>query len=258
MMIETEKYSGSFNTESREVLGALFDYAACQRPDGSRYGIADGKQCRKGREVDLEKANWEYLTKGNYGSVEIDRDQKLIRKTNVPGRNFGAHEAELQKIMGDAGHSPKLHKASKSEIVMDLAPGKTIWKDYRPSEDEKGVKFNDKQAENAAKAVLFLHGKGFFHGDMHSLQWMVDGDKPMLIDYGLSGKVASNPRKAMQDWTKGAAFMNLSAVKGEGGEKLRDFVDRYRAAGKSKPIKERNSKQETIANEYLEWVNSLR
>lgn len=52
--------------------------------------------------------------------------------------------------------------------------------------------------------------------------------------------------------------MNLSAVKGEGGEKLRDFVDRYRAAGKSKPIKERNSKQETIANEYLEWVNSLR
>lgn len=87
---------------------------------------------------------------------------------------------------------------------------------------------------------------------------MVDGDKPMLIDYGLSGKIASNPRKAMQDWTKGAAFMNLSAVKGEGGEKLRDFVDRYRAAGKSKPIKERNSKQETIANEYLEWVNSLR
>jgi len=51
-------------------------------------------------EVDLEKANWEYLTKGNYGSVEIDRDQKLIRKTNVPGRNFGEHEAELQKIMG--------------------------------------------------------------------------------------------------------------------------------------------------------------
>jgi len=138
MMIKTEKYSGSFNTESREVLGALFDYAACQRPDGSRYGIADGKQCRKGREVDLEKANWEYLTKGNYGSVEIDRDQKLIRKTNVPGRNFGEHEAELQKIMGDAGHSPKLHKASKSEIVMDLATRKNDLEGLPPLRRREG------------------------------------------------------------------------------------------------------------------------
>jgi len=257
MTTSADKYTSSFGEGSREVLGALFDFAACERPDGSRYGIAAGKQCRKGREVDIEGAEWEYLTKGNYGAVEIDRKQGLIRKTNVPGRSFGEHEAELQKLMGDAGHSPKLHRASDSEIVMDLAPGKTIWKDYRPSEGEKGVKFNEAQANAAAKAVLFLHRKGFYHGDMHSLQWMVDGDRPMLIDFGLSGRTVSDPRKAMQDWTKGAAFMNLDAVGGRGGERIRDLVGRYREAGKSKPAKDREAKQEAVAREYLDWVSSL-
>ena len=83
MMIDVERYTPSFDEGSREVLVALFDFAACERPDGSRYGIASGKQCRKGREVDIENASWEYLTKGNYGSVEIDRKQGLIRKTNI-------------------------------------------------------------------------------------------------------------------------------------------------------------------------------
>lgn len=257
MTTSTDKYASSFGGGSREVLGALFDFAACERPDGSKYGIAAGKQCRKGREVDIDGAEWEYLTKGNYGAVEIDRKQGLIRKTNVPGRSFGEHEAELQRLMGDAGHSPKLHRASDSEIVMDLAPGKTIWKDYRPDGGEKGVKFSDAQANAAAKAVLFLHRKGFYHGDMHSLQWMVDGDRPMLIDFGLSGRTSSDPRKAMQDWTKGAAFMNLDAVGGRGGERIRDLVGRYRDAGKSKPAKDREAKQEAVAREYLDWVSSL-
>jgi tRNA A-37 threonylcarbamoyl transferase component Bud32 len=235
----------------------IVNYAACERPDGSRYGIAEGKQCRKGRQVNIDKSEWEYLTKGNYGSVEIDRNQKLIRKTNVPGRNFGPHEAELQKLMGDSGFSPKLHKASDTEIVMDLAPGKTIWKDYRPGEGEKGVAFSPKQAEEAANAMLFLHKSGFFHGDMHSLQWMVDGDKPMLIDFGLSGKAQENPRKVLQDWTKGSAFIGLGSISGDRGEKLRDFVSQYKEAGKSKPVKDRESKQETVSLEYLSWIDSL-
>lgn len=256
-MTYADKYSAAFNEESRELLETLFNFTQCQRPDGSIYGIAVGKQCRKGKEVNIENAKWEYLTKGNYGSVEIDREQKLIRKTNVPGRNFGPHEAELQQLMGDAGYSPKLHKSSELEIVMDLAPGKTIWKNYRPDEDEKGVLFSTPQANNAADAIFFLHKSGFFHGDMHSLQWMVDGDKPMLIDFGLSGKTEADPRKALQDWTKGAAFIGLDNISGARGEKLRDFVSQYKEAGKSKPAKDRGAKQETISREYLSWVNSL-
>jgi tRNA A-37 threonylcarbamoyl transferase component Bud32 len=257
MTTRADKYTTSFGEGSREVLGALFDFAACERADGSRYGIADGRKCRKGREVNISGAEWEYLTKGNYGSVEIDRKQGLIRKTNVPGRNFGEHEAELQRLMGDAGYSPKLHRATGSEIVMDLAPGKTIWKDYKPSEEEKGTAFNEKQANAAAKAVLFLHKSGFSHGDMHSLQWMVDGDKPMLLDFGLARRASDDPRKAMQDWTKGGAFMNLAAVKGREGETVREFVARYKEAGESKPAKDRIGKQEEIAREYLSWVGSL-
>lgn len=257
-MIDAEKYRLSFGEGSRDILEALFDFAACERPDGSRYGIAEGKQCRKGRHVDLKNASWEYLTKGNYGSVEIDRKQGLIRKTNVEGRDFGEHEAKLQRIMGDAGFSPKLHRASKSEIIMDLAPGKTIWKNYAPSEGENGVKFNEKQANNAAKAIMFLHRRGYSHGDMHSLQWMVEGDKPMLLDFGLAKRAAEDPRKAMQDWTKGAKFLNLDAIKGEAGDKIRDFVQRYREAGPATtPIKQRVPRETKVAREYLAWINSL-
>ena len=257
-MIDAEKHKLSFGEGSREILGALFDFAACERPDGSRYGIAEGKQCRKGRQVDLKNASWEYLTKGNYGSVEIDRKQGLIRKTNVGDHGFGEHEAKLQRIMGDAGFSPKLHKATNKEIIMDLAPGKTIWKNYAPSEDEKGVKFNEKQANNAAKAILFLHRKGFAHGDMHSLQWMVEGDKPMLLDFGLAKVAADDPRKAMQDWTKGAKFLNLDAIGGEAGDKIRYFVQKYKEAGPATtPIKQRVPKETKVAREYLAWINSL-
>jgi hypothetical protein len=51
--------------------------------------------------------------------------------------------------------------------------------------------------------------------------------------------------------------MNLSAVKGSGGEKIRDLVGRYKEAGTSKPAKDRIAKQEEIAREYLAWVESL-
>jgi tRNA A-37 threonylcarbamoyl transferase component Bud32 len=249
----TEKYNSAFDSSARDVLGALFEFAQCQRKDGSVYGIADGKKCVKGTET----AKWEELAKGNYGAVYVDREKGLVRKINNPGKSFGEHEAKLQKLMGDAGFSPKLHKATDSEMIMDLAKGKTIWKDYRPGEGEAGVKFSDKQANAAAKAVLFLHKKGYAHGDMHSLQWMVSGDKPMLLDFGLAKKTSEEPRKAMQDWTKGGAFMNLSAVKGSGGEKIRDLVGRYKEAGTSKPAKDRIAKQEEIAREYLAWVESL-
>jgi tRNA A-37 threonylcarbamoyl transferase component Bud32 len=258
MKTKVDKYNFSFGEGSREILAALFDFAVCERPDGSRYGIAAGKQCRKGREVDIENASWEYLTKGNYGSVEIDRKQGLIRKTNIEGRDFGEHEAKLQRMMGDAGFSPKLHRANDREIVMDLAPGKTIWKGYRPTESEAGVKFNEQQANNAAKAILFLHRKGFSHGDMHSLQWMVEGDKPMLLDFGLAKRAADDPRKAMQDWTKGAKFLNLDAIGGEAGERIRDFVQRYKEAGPATtPIKQRVPKETKVAREYLAWIDSL-
>lgn len=257
-MTNSEKHHTSFSQGSREILEALFDFAACERPDGSRYGIAEGKQCRKGRKVDLKNAEWEYLTKGNYGSVEIDRKQGLIRKTNVPGANFGEHEAKLQKLMGDAGFSPKLHRANEREIIMDLAPGKTIWKNYRPSDDEKGVRFTDKQSNAAAKAILFLHRNGFSHADMHSLQWMVAGDKPMLLDFGLAKRTADDPRKALQDWTKAAPFLKLEALKGPVGEKIRDFVDRYKNANPATtPIKQRAAREKKVAEEYLEWLNSL-
>jgi len=37
-----------------ESFAEAYDYARCQRPDGSFYGIADGTLCRKGKEVSPE------------------------------------------------------------------------------------------------------------------------------------------------------------------------------------------------------------
>lgn len=38
-----------------EKATEIFDFARCQRPDGSTYGIAAGKQCRKGTEIRAEE-----------------------------------------------------------------------------------------------------------------------------------------------------------------------------------------------------------
>lgn len=49
MTTKTEHHSLSFNESAREVLGALYDYSVCERPDGSRYGTSG--TCRMGKEV---------------------------------------------------------------------------------------------------------------------------------------------------------------------------------------------------------------
>jgi hypothetical protein len=47
---------GDFTPESYEFMqqnaADLWDFTLCQRPEGDTYGIGDGKQCRKGRELD--------------------------------------------------------------------------------------------------------------------------------------------------------------------------------------------------------------
>ena len=171
---------GTFNETAQEV----WDFVRCQRTNGTHYGTA-GK-CRKGTEVGY--ANWKSLAKGNYGDVKISPDGKRVVKTLLEheGRKgeFGPYEVEIAEKMGKLGHSPIIHSHSADHIEMDVAPGNTLWAGYARAEGEPVM--NAAQAKKAGDAIKALHQLGYFHGDNHALQYLVNGNDVKLVDFGLS------------------------------------------------------------------------
>jgi tRNA A-37 threonylcarbamoyl transferase component Bud32 len=243
---------GVFSQQALEV----FDFTRCQRPDGTHYGTA-GK-CRKGTEAPY--ADWNELAKGNYGKVSKSPDgtrvvKELLEHNGVKGE-FGPYERQLAIRMGKLGHSPRIHSASSDHIEMDLAPGKPLWKSYAPTEGEGPM--TAKQASKAASAVKALHKMGFYHGDAHALQWMVNGDNVKLVDYGLSGKTANRPEKALQDLSKWAKVVGWKNEELSGDPYFRlvnQTMDEYGAiTGQSKKAK---TDRLALAEKYLEEVAKL-
>jgi len=243
---------GSFNEKAQQV----WDFTRCQRPNGTHYGTA-GK-CRKGTEAPY--ADWEVLAKGNYGRVSKSPDGKRVVKEllehNGEKGEFGRYERQLAIRMGKLGHSPRIHSASADHIEMDIAPGKPLWKDYKPSEGEGPM--TTAQAKKAAAAVKALHKMGFFHGDAHAMQWMVDGDNVKLVDYGLSGKASSNPARVLQDLSKWAMPIGWKNPELK-GDPYFDLVNRtmteYKAIeGQSKKAK---AARVALGERYLEEVAKL-
>jgi tRNA A-37 threonylcarbamoyl transferase component Bud32 len=182
------------------------DFARCQRPDGTYYGTA-GK-CRKGTEVgaknDSGYDSWKSIAEGNYGKISVSPDGKRVVKTllehNGVRGEFGEYEVELATKMGELGHSPKIHSHGDEFIEMDLAKGRPLWKSYLKAEGES--RMNTEQATKAAAAIRALHELGFAHGDLHSQQFMVNGNEVKLVDYGLSLPTKRQPSRVMQDLSK--------------------------------------------------------
>ncbi len=242
---------GSFNEDAM----AVWDFTRCRRPDGSHYGTR-GK-CRKGVEVgEDDYSSWKVLKEGNYGRVSISPDGDRVVKTllehNGKEGEFGPYEVQLATRMGELGHSPTIHSHSDKHIEMDIAPGKPLWEGYAKGEDEPVM--NTAQARKAAQAIQALHREGFHHGDMHSQQFLVNGNDVKLVDFGLSGKNESNPRKAIQDLNKISKLVNW-----ENPDLANDpyflMVNRYRklyAEAKGNKNKENN-----IADAYLRELQSL-
>jgi tRNA A-37 threonylcarbamoyl transferase component Bud32 len=110
------------------------------------------------------------------------------------------------------------------------------------------------QAKQAASAIRDLHKMGFYHGDMHSQQFLVDGDKVQLVDYGLSGKAKDNPRKVIQDLNKIAKLVdwgNPDLAK----DPYVEVVSRYR--GKYAEAKGKPAKENEVGLAYLNELESL-
>jgi tRNA A-37 threonylcarbamoyl transferase component Bud32 len=244
---------GSFNGSAQEI----WEFTRCQRSDGTHYGT--GGKCRKGTEAPY--ADWEPLAKGNYGKVSKSPDGKLVVKELLTGEDgkkgeFGPYERQLAIRMGKLGHSPRIHSVSSEHIEMDLAPGKPLWKSYAPAEGEGPM--TAKQALNAAAAVKALHKLGFYHGDAHALQWMVDGDNVKLVDYGLSGKTARRPEKALQDlskWAKIIGWKNPELAGDPYFELVNRTMEEYNSIkGQSKKAK---ADRIALAERYLEEAAKL-
>jgi tRNA A-37 threonylcarbamoyl transferase component Bud32 len=243
---------GDFSEEAKYV----WDFTRCVRPNGTHYGTA-GK-CRKGSEDPY--ADWEEMAKGNYGKISKSPDGKrvikqLLEHEGVKGE-FGPYELPLAIRMGKLGHSPKVHAASKEHIEMDLAGGKPLWKSYAPTDGEGPM--NAKQAKKAGDAIKALHKLGFFHGDAHSQQFLVDGDNVKLVDFGLSGKAKDNPTKVLQDLSKISKLVGWDNPELQGDPYFRlanETMAKYREiTGQSKAAK---AARAALAEEYLRQVDSL-
>lgn len=228
----------------------------CVRPDGSHYGT--GGKCRKGTEDPYK--DWENLAVGAYGKVQKSPDGKRVVKTLLErdGKKgeFGPYEVELARKMGNLGFSPRIHSHSDEHIEMDMAKGKPLWAGYQKGEDEPVM--NTAQAKQASAALKTLHKMGFFHGDMHSQQWLVNGDDVKLVDYGLSGKLSAEPVKALQDLAKIRKLINFDNPELQSdpyASTAKRYVDAYSAIkGTSKAAK---AEKERLAKEYLEEIKGL-
>ena len=180
-----------------------YDFARCQRPDGSYYGTSG--QCRKGTLAEpkeqKEKKSKRSLRErfdetgsvsgGAYGEVAVTKEGTVIKK----GR-LGQDEIKVQEEMAKAGLAPKVLEsewtAKKPDnagprmgiVEMELAKGK-------PFEELQGS-LNDKQKAQAADEYLRIqagmHRRGVAHGDFHEQNFFFDPatGKGTAIDFGLS------------------------------------------------------------------------
>ncbi len=204
--------------------------------------------------------DWQQIAVGNYGRVSRSLDGKRVVKELLEHegvkKEFGPHERQLARKMGELGHSPRIFSDSDNHIEMDLAPGMPVWKSYAPSGGEGPMTAN--QARKAAAAVKDLHALGFFHGDAHALQWMVEGNSVKLVDYGLSGKISDNPVKALQDlskWSKVVGWDNPELAKDPYVDLVNWTLKKYGdISGQSKAAK---AQREQLAKLYLSELAAL-
>lgn len=204
------------------------------------------------------------LAEGNYGVVYQDPQSGHVVKTLKEGKQWGEHEVELGKKMGELGHSPKIYSSSDSHIEMDFSKGKPLWSGgfFRTDEEkERDLKMSPEQAQKSLAAIRDLHRMGFYHGDMHNEQFLTDGEggtESTLIDYGLSGKIQDQPHKAIVDFNKVGKLIDIYRPEFDSDpyvQLVRDSVDAYKEAkGQSKAAV---AKRTQIGLEYVNRLKSL-
>ena len=201
-----------------EQFKDAYDFARCQRPDGSYYGTSG--QCRKGtpagakektekkakttKKAKAEPAKGEdamrarfkeskkELGEGAYGAVKETAKGNVIKKGYI-----GPEEVEIMKALADVEGTPKLvdHAftsapfADRNNDRMGLIEmSKMKGKPLIEVEDS----FSPKQAQLASEEYIRLrrdmHTRGVEHRDMHEMNFFFDPatNKGGVLDFGLS------------------------------------------------------------------------
>lgn len=205
--------------------------------------------------------NWKEEARGFYGIVSYSPDGKRAVKLLIDRKDgkggFGPHEVEVGKKMAALGHSPRIHSHSEKHLEMDRVPGKPLWEGYQRQEGEEPM--NSRQAAKAAAALRDLHRLGYYHGDMHNKQLIVNGDNVKLIDFGLSAPASSDPRKAIIDLNKISGLVNWSNPDLDGDPYVR-LVRKYREIYRNPPSRKRKEVEEhqrEAGRRYLEELGSF-
>jgi tRNA A-37 threonylcarbamoyl transferase component Bud32 len=158
--------------------------------------------------------------------------------------------------MGELGHSPRIYRATPDALEMDVAKGSPLWKGYKRGDDEP--RMNTAQATKAVSAIKALHKMGFAHGDMHSQQFLVNGNDVKLVDYGLSVPTTRQPARVMQDLAKISGLVNWKNPELAGNPYVQlanKYLDQYKeVTGTSQAAK---TKKTQLGEAYLKELEQL-
>lgn len=127
------EFKYSENPEDQLAFTEAYDFARCQRSDGSFYPIPDGKKCRKGTEASLATASAKAV--GVRSNAKIDREI-----LDVIARSKGAKGLEANRLRQQlAALKAERREPGKTKVANSAPKKPTIKTDFR-KDIEAGAK----------------------------------------------------------------------------------------------------------------------
>lgn len=121
------------------------------------------------------------LGEGAFGAAYVSKG-KVYKKNFVPDPEGNKMAMKVQNIAATAGVAPKVHKATKDLMVMDMAEG--VVGDTLSPDSKDWLDFRDA----AISSVIKMHRNGVVHGDLAPRNLMYSKEKGVsVIDFGSSG-----------------------------------------------------------------------
>ena len=136
---EQATWADNCNEWSTEDFGEVmdgFDFAACQRPDGSVYGIASGANCRKGSPISVRPG---------------DKHRDIMRKGQRAGLKVRSILEENDRLRADKG--VKVVRGEKAIQSLARRLNQRMGHGQKPA-DVKGVKSADDAVKNTSSQAL--------------------------------------------------------------------------------------------------------
>lgn len=155
-----------------ELALKVLDFAKCQRPDGTVYGIADGKQCRKGTKVSIASLPEEYREKALAAAKTLeDRVNERAKITEMYPAAAARFEP-LQNLDRDEKAALELYGAV-DKLHLDINAMRRTGSEPEDPGRAAVVKYTSDHLESALKRLPSVEAE---------LERMVSGDFAAGLD----------------------------------------------------------------------------